>query len=90
MSSRPHAVAILGPLPDLPGAACKGAADADDVFFPLDNNRTQFAIARARTLCDRCPERVPCLTWAMNENVGGIWGGVGERGRRAMKRKASA
>lgn len=90
MTDHPPPIALLGPLPNLPDAACKGIT-YPDVFHPhaFDMDH-RFATAQAKAICARCPEQTACLEWAMSENVGGIWGGVDERERRAMKRKASA
>jgi hypothetical protein len=43
----------------------------------------------ARALCDGCPVRAPCLTYAMAEELDGVWAATSKRQRRALRRKAS-
>jgi hypothetical protein len=52
------------------------------VFFP---GRGQSA-EPARQTCARCPVRQPCLEFALSHGiVHGIWGGLAERDRRALR-----
>ena len=61
-------------------AACRGADLS--VFFP---GRGQSAGA-ARRICAGCPVRQPCLEFALSHGiVHGIWGGLAERDRRALR-----
>ncbi len=61
-------------------AACRGT-DLE-VFFP---GRGESA-GPARQVCARCPVRQPCLDYAVsNRIVHGIWGGLAERERRALR-----
>jgi WhiB family transcriptional regulator, redox-sensing transcriptional regulator len=61
-------------------AACRGI-DLE-VFFP---GRGESAGA-ARRVCAACPVRQPCLDYAItNRIVHGIWGGLTERERRALR-----
>jgi len=61
-------------------AACRGA-DLD-LFFP---SRGEPA-GPARQVCAACPVRQPCLDYAItNRIVHGIWGGLTERERRALR-----
>ncbi len=61
-------------------AACRGA-DLE-VFFP---ERGESA-GPARQVCAACPVRQPCLDYAItNRIVSGIWGGLTERERRALR-----
>lgn len=61
-------------------AACCGTDLA--VFFP---GRGQSA-EPARQICARCPVRGPCLEFALSHGiVHGIWGGLAERDRRALR-----
>ena len=63
-------------------AACAGT-DNPDLWFPARGDST----ATARAVCRRCPVRTDCLDWALTNNERfGIWGGKGERERRAMRR----
>ena len=67
-------------------AACRGA-DLD-LFFPGRGESAE----PARRVCASCPVRQPCLDYALSHGiVHGIWGGLTERDRRALRsRHASA
>ncbi len=61
-------------------AACRGAGL--EVFFPGRGEPAE----PARRICARCPVREPCLDYAVsNRIVHGIWGGLAERDRRALR-----
>ena len=61
-------------------AACRGA-DLD-LFFPGRGESAE----PARQVCARCPVREPCLDYALSHGiVHGIWGGLAERDRRALR-----
>ncbi len=61
-------------------AACRGAHL--EVFFP---ERGESAVP-ARQVCAACPVRQQCLDYAItNRIVHGIWGGLTERERRALR-----
>ena len=70
-------------------AACR---DVDpELFFPVGNTGPAIAqIEEARKVCMRCEVREPCLQWALESGQdSGVWGGLSEDGRRAMKRRAA-
>ncbi len=61
-------------------AACRGI-DLE-VFFP---GRGESA-RPARQVCAACPVRQPCLDYAITNRIAyGIWGGLTERERRALR-----
>ena len=61
-------------------AACRGAEL--HVFFPGRGEPAE----PARRICARCPVREPCLDYAISHGiVHGIWGGLAERDRRALR-----
>ena len=61
-------------------AACRGTDLG--VFFP---DRGESAEA-ARQVCAACPVRQPCLDYAITNRIThGIWGGLTERERRALR-----
>jgi WhiB family transcriptional regulator, redox-sensing transcriptional regulator len=61
-------------------AECRGTDLA--VFFPGRGESAE----PARQICARCPVRGPCLDYALSLGiVHGIWGGLTERDRRALR-----
>ena len=61
-------------------AACRGT-DLN-VFFPGRGESAE----PARRICAGCPVRQPCLEFALSHGeVHGIWGGLTERDRRALR-----
>lgn len=45
-------------------------------------------IQRARRICELCPDRLPCLAWALENNQEyGIWGGMTERERNVLRKR---
>lgn len=62
-------------------AACKDMPTR--VFFPEAGGSYTDAVK----VCSGCPVRLPCLAYALDENIGhGVFGGVSERGRKQMRR----
>lgn len=84
--NHPAPDAPVGPLPDLPRAACMSNPDV----FGVDRGDPDYDYAKraAKKLCDGCPETEPCLAWALANPVGGVWAGTTERQRRAIVRRA--
>lgn len=74
---------------DNPERAC---ADPGDVqFFAPDiedhQQKRKFDTAPAKRLCRSCPFIQECLSWALVTNQQyGVWGGMDERQRRAIRR----
>ena len=69
-------------------AACRGRPD---LFFAPDDSETRGdrrrREARAKAVCQSCPVRVDCLEEALEQDERfGIWGGLTERERRALRR----
>lgn len=73
----------VAPMFDLSDGACR---DEDpEVFFPDRNNPSWH---KAKAICDKCPVRMQCLQWAIENNEQhGIWGGMVYRERLQHKRK---
>ncbi|MFB6530653.1 MULTISPECIES: WhiB family transcriptional regulator [unclassified Streptomyces] len=69
-------------------AACQ---DVDpDLFFPVGTGAPALVQAEeAKDICRGCPVREACLDWAMDDSrqVTGVWGGLDENERRALKRR---
>ena len=70
-------------------AACAG--ETTDLFFPIGTSGPAYQQAeRARQVCMPCPVRTACLEWALNVGIEhGIWGGLTEEERRALKRRTT-
>ncbi|GHB04359.1 MULTISPECIES: WhiB family transcriptional regulator [Streptomyces] len=69
-------------------AACR---DEDpDLFFPIGSTGPALVQTEdAKAVCATCPVREQCLEWALeNGQDSGVWGGLGENERRALKRRA--
>ena len=68
------------------GAACHHADP--DLFFPVGATGPALRqIDEAKRVCQACPVRTPCLTWALDHGVAaGVWGGTTEDERRAIRR----
>jgi WhiB family redox-sensing transcriptional regulator len=66
-----------------------------DLFFPISSaGPGERQIARAKTICARCPVRQECLEFALGQGLAyGIWGGTTPEDRqrdRRRKRRAAA
>ncbi len=62
--------------------ACRNRPDVN--WFP---EKGQSAAA-AKAVCAGCPQKAPCVAYAIETDAEGVWGGTSTRERRAM-RKAS-
>ena len=62
-----------------------------EIFFPVGNTGPALQqIEEAKKICNRCPVKEPCLAWALESGQdSGVWGGLSEDERRAMKRRAA-
>jgi WhiB family redox-sensing transcriptional regulator len=71
---------------DLPesfkGAACKGKNPR------IFDSTHPAAVAMAKKICNTCPIKDLCLTWAISAGEAGIWGGTTEEERRSLSRKS--
>jgi WhiB family transcriptional regulator, redox-sensing transcriptional regulator len=67
-------------------ARCK---DEDpELFFPIGTTGpAAVQIAAAKAICSMCEVRMECLEWAMaTAQDAGVWGGLSEEERRALRR----
>jgi WhiB family transcriptional regulator, redox-sensing transcriptional regulator len=70
-------------------AAC---LDEDpELFFPIGNTGPALLqIEDAKAVCRRCPVVDTCLKWALESGQdAGVWGGLSEDERRALKRRTA-
>jgi WhiB family transcriptional regulator, redox-sensing transcriptional regulator len=68
-------------------AACR---DEDpELFFPIGNTGPALIqIEEAKAVCRVCTAADDCLTWALETGQdSGVWGGLSEDERRAVKRR---
>ncbi|MCX5278179.1 MULTISPECIES: WhiB family transcriptional regulator [Streptomyces] len=71
-------------------AACRETDP--ELFFPNGNTGPALLqIEEAKAVCRHgCPVKEQCLQWALDTNQNdGVWGGLSEGERRAMKRRAA-
>jgi WhiB family transcriptional regulator, redox-sensing transcriptional regulator len=81
--------AMTGPEDWRDDAACR---DADpELFFPIGTTGPALRqVQEAMSICQACPVRTPCLSWALGHGVtDGVWGGTTIEQRRAMRRPAA-
>jgi WhiB family redox-sensing transcriptional regulator len=91
---RAHSAAplrLIGPADWCDDAACR--AHDPELFFPIGTTAPAMAqLQEAKAVCSTCLVREPCLQWALrSEQVGqenGVYGGLSESERRAIKRRA--
>ncbi|MFB7673126.1 WhiB family transcriptional regulator [Kitasatospora purpeofusca] len=71
------------------GAVCR--EEDPELFFPIGNTGPALLqIEEAKAVCRRCPVLEQCLQWALlTGQDAGVWGGMSEDERRAMKRRAA-
>lgn len=60
-----------------------------EVFFPPmhfeHKPEREAREAKAKAICDGCPVRIECLTWALEvREPHGVWGGASEGDRKQM------
>lgn len=62
-----------------------------ELFFPVGNTGPAlYQIEDAKAVCRRCPVMESCLQWALETSQdAGVWGGLSEDERAAMKRRAA-
>ena len=60
-----------------------------ELFFPVGTSGPAIAqIQTAKAVCARCPVASECLAWALESGQdAGVWGGMSEDERRALKRR---
>ncbi len=62
-----------------------------ELFFPVGNTGPALdQIEKAKQVCAQCPVVENCLQYAIESNQdSGVWGGLSEDERRALKRRAA-
>jgi WhiB family transcriptional regulator, redox-sensing transcriptional regulator len=69
-------------------AACQN--QDPELFFPIGNTGPALLqLEQAKHVCAGCPVQSLCLEWSLLAGIDhGVWGGVGEEERRALRRRA--
>lgn len=69
-------------------AACRDHPEKE-LWFPIGNTGPALRmINAAKRICESCPVRQDCLTWALDAGEdAGVWGGLSEDERRNLKRR---
>ena len=74
-------------MPELPQALCREIDP--ELWFPEGTaNGRVLSIREARAMCARCPEKDPCLAYALSfpaTSLYGIWAGTDMEERRQMR-----
>lgn len=62
-----------------------------ELFFPVGSSGPALLqIEEAKAVCRRCPVSEQCLAWALGTGQdAGVWGGMDEDQRRALKRRTA-
>jgi WhiB family redox-sensing transcriptional regulator len=62
-----------------------------ELFFPIGNTGPALQqIDLAKAVCQRCEVTETCLAWAIETGQdAGVWGGMSEDERRALKRRTA-
>ncbi|SEA72616.1 WhiB family transcriptional regulator, redox-sensing transcriptional regulator [Bowdeniella nasicola] len=62
-----------------------------ELFFPIGNTGPALTqIEEAKAVCRQCDVQETCLKWAIeNGQDSGVWGGMSEDERRALKRRTA-
>lgn len=70
-------------------AAC--LSEDPELFFPIGNTGPALQqIDQAKQVCRRCDVVDTCLKWALDTGQdAGVWGGLSEDERRALKRRTA-
>jgi len=85
MDGRPVVADLLGNAPEWQERALCSQTDPE-AFFPEKGGSTR----EAKRICSRCEVKSECLEYALGHDERfGIWGGLSERERRKLKRRAA-
>lgn len=73
-------------LPVLDEPACRDT-DPELFFVEGDGAMSTRELGRARQVCFGCPEKMPCLRFALQRDMHGVWGGSTQAERRAHQKR---
>ena len=55
-----------------------------EAFFPEPGHNLQFEV---KNICGRCEHQIECAEWGLKHERFGIWGGLSELQRRAIRKQ---
>jgi len=58
-----------------------------EIFFPESASESVKVKKIVKQMCSSCEFQLPCLDYALNNDVMGIWGGMLDSERRSIKRR---
>lgn len=73
--------------PDMPNRQCAGMGDLFFMSPPTKTNNLRLKEMEAKKLCAICPHSEECLEYSLHHEEFGIWGGLNQRQRMAMRRE---
>lgn len=74
-------MAVSYPIPPEAVTPCMKASP--ELFFATADR----LVARAKTTCGSCQFRDPCLAWALEQGMEGVWGGTDDDERAAIRKR---
>ncbi len=76
---------------DANSQACRDSADLFEAMLPgVGVAIDPRLLASAKATCRRCPFRRECLSWAVEADEWGVWGGMTQTDRRRVAKKLRA
>jgi WhiB family redox-sensing transcriptional regulator len=60
-------------------------ANFPEIYFSSTGENITYEYRLAKRMCNECPIRTQCLSYAIKWDVSGIWGGMSERERNQAK-----
>jgi WhiB family redox-sensing transcriptional regulator len=66
--------------------ACADDEIDPEMFFPISEADTA-RIAQAKLICADCPVKAQCLEYALAHGLEGVWGGMTDAERDALRRR---
>ena len=81
---------VIPDLPELPEALCREVDP--ELFIPSSTNASANALThkKAAAICAKCPEKDPCLEYALSfpaRQISGTWGGTSQPQRIALRKQ---
>lgn len=82
-------VALVRGIQENGGVECEQSPDA--FFIEQGDPNRQYKVKLAKSICNDCPVKFLCLEYALESNEDeGIWGGLTNSERKAIRRRRAA